>query len=66
MKPCPSTSQTVMRLAKLSAAKAEPRKPARVMPIWMVERNLVGNWTIPSRRAAVLSPSSACAGAPLH
>ena len=32
-KPSPSTSQAVLRLAKFSAAKAAPRKPARVMPI---------------------------------
>ena len=29
LKPRPSTSQAVMRLAKFSAAKAAPRKPAR-------------------------------------
>ena len=47
------------RPARLSAAKAEPRKPARVMPIWMVERNPVGCSTMCRRRAAFLSPSSA-------
>ena len=29
--------------AKLSAANAEPKKPARVIPIWIVERKRVGS-----------------------
>ena len=47
--------------AKLSAAKAEPKKPAKVMPIWMVERKRVGSSIILSILAAFLSPSSASA-----
>ena len=45
--------------AKLSAAKAEPKKPASVMPIWMVERNWVGVSMMRSIFFARLSPSEA-------
>ena len=54
----PLTSQVTMRLAKLSAANALPKKPARVMPTWMVERNWVGAAVMASSLFAPLSPSS--------
>ena len=48
--------QFTIRSEKLSAAKALPRKPARVMPTWIVARNLAG-WSVSSvRRRARLSP----------
>ena len=45
--------------AKLSAAKAEPKNPASVMPICIVDKNLVGSSIILSIFFAFLSPSSA-------
>ena len=45
-------------LGELSAAKAEPRKPASVMPIWMVERKPAGCSSIFSSLGASLSPLS--------
>ena len=57
--PLTPMSQSTSRSEKVSAAKAEARKPARVMAIWMVERNWVGLSTSLSRRRAFLSPSSA-------
>ena len=47
------------RSAKLSAANAEPRNPAIVIPICIVERKRVGSSIILSMRPAFLSPSSA-------
>ena len=54
-----STKKSESRSAKLSAANAEPRKPASVMPIWIVERKRVGSSIIRSIFTAFLSPSSA-------
>ena len=43
---------------KFSAAKALPKNPARVIPIWIVDKNPDGSSTILSMRPAFLSPSS--------
>ena len=56
--PRPS-SQSVSTSAKASPAKAAPRKPDRVMAIWMVERKPEGSSTSFSSLGADLSPSSA-------
>jgi hypothetical protein len=53
------TTQLVRGSAKLSAAKAEPRKPARVIAIWIAERNAVGSSESFKSFLAFLSPSSA-------
>ena len=45
--------------AKDVAAEAEVRKPARVMPIWIVERNFVGLFVSFKTSFAFLLPSSA-------
>ncbi len=45
--------------AKDSAAKALARKPASVIPIWMVARNLLGSPRSFIRSTAFLSPASA-------
>ena len=55
--PRPYTPSTIYP-AKLSAANALPRKPDRVMAIWMVDRNAEGVSTIFRSRFARLSPSS--------
>ena len=57
-KPSPLYIQSASPSEKLSAAKALPRKPASVMPIWMVERKPVGCSTSLRSFAAFLSPSS--------
>ena len=41
--PRSSQTQWTRYSEKLSAAKAEPRKPASVIPIWMVERKPAGD-----------------------
>ena len=60
MTPRSSTSHFTSGSEKLSAAKAEDRKPARVMAIWMADRKLSGAWVSLSSFSAFLSPSSAC------
>ena len=52
-------SQSTSLSEKLSAANAEPRNPASVMHIWMVDKKPVGSVTMRSIPAAFLSPSSA-------
>ena len=59
-KPTVLTSQLVKRLAKLSAANAEPKNPASVMPTCIVERKVVGCSMIFNSFAACLLPSSDC------
>ena len=54
------TSQFTRGPAKLSAAKAAFRKPAKVMAIWMADRKLSGACINASSFFAFLSPSSAC------
>ena len=51
-------SQTVRYSAKLSPAKAAPRKPESVMAIWMVDKKLELSSTMRSSLGASLSPSS--------
>ena len=53
------TSQSVRRSEKLSAAKALPRNPDRVMATWMVARNRAGLLVSRARRTARLSPLAA-------
>ena len=57
--PTPLTSQSTSRSEKLSAAKALARKPAMVMPIWMVDKKRLLCWFILRISFAFLSPSSA-------
>ena len=54
------TSQFTRGSAKLSAAKAAFRKPARVMAIWMADRKLSGACIRDRSFLAFRSPSSAC------
>ena len=56
--PSPIT-QSVSIPAKLSAAKALPRKPDSVIATWMVARNRAGCFISPSSFTAVLSPWAA-------
>ena len=51
-----STSMATNGSEKLSAAKALPRKPDRVMAIWMVAKNWAGRLVRRARRTARLSP----------
>ena len=44
---------------KLSAAKALPKNPANVIPIWIVDKNPEGSCRRINKRLAVFSPSSA-------
>ena len=60
VKPLSSVSQRTSGSEKLSAAKAEDRKPASVMAIWMADRKLSGACIRRSSFFAFLSPSSAC------
>ena len=53
-----AANRPVSEAAKLSVAYALPRKPERVIAIWMVERNLVGTSEIFFSLTARLSPSS--------
>jgi len=48
-----------MRPAKLSAANAEPRNPASVMPTCIVDRNVVGASAIFKSSFARRSPAAA-------
>ena len=54
-----ATSQSTMRSEKLSAAKALPKKPARVIPTWIVAKKRAGCWVRERRRFAWLHPLSA-------
>ena len=51
-------SQAVKYSAKASPAKAAPRKPDRVMAIWMVDKKPELSSTMCSSLGASLSPSS--------
>ena len=53
------TSQSTILSEKVSAAKAEARKPANVIPICIVDRKFAGSSTSFSILMASLSPSSA-------
>ena len=59
-KPRVLTIQSTNGSEKLSAANALPKNPAKVIPIWMVDKNLAGVSEIFRIFLADLSPLSAC------
>ena len=56
--PSRSRSGGMSGSARLTAATAEARNPAKVIPTWMVERNRVGSWA--SRAASAAAPPRCC------